>query len=277
MTDENVLIVVPSRDDTVQQLRYAIDQGGLHLHYQPIVELRTRRTVGFEALVRWEHPALGLLFARQFIGMAEDSGLIGGLDRWVVTEACRQVGQWASDFPKREFLIRVNMSATTLTSSGLIEDVAESLNSVTKGKWSSRVGPPRLGIEITERADLGDLTSAAHVVLSLKSMGVEVGADNFGSGRLSMTTLSHLPLDFIKVSASFVRNAANDFYDRAIVQSCIRMAAGLDIGVIANGLEDVPAVDELLTLGCLIGQGHVFEYPMEAIAVNHYLSGETSS
>jgi diguanylate cyclase (GGDEF)-like protein len=245
------------RSRTELLLAEGIDDGGLELHYQPEVDLRTGVVTAVEALVRWRHPTKGLLAAGEFITIAEQSGLVTAIGRWVFNEACRQQAAWAVLYPHLKLDMRVNMSPADFKFSDLVEFVEGCLE-------KHQVDPGRLCIEITEHAMMRDADHTAAVLRRFQKLGVEVAIDDFGTGFASMTELKHLPVNYLKLDMSFVRGILTDKYDRAIVKSICELASALDLGVIGEGIEDPRIAEELLELGCHRGQGYLMSKPRSA-------------
>ena len=248
--DAELRAVVNHRASMELMLREAIEGGALRLHYQPEVDLRTGRLLAVEALVRWQHPTRGLLSATDFIKVAEETGLVVDIGRWVFVEACRQLATWRRDYPNFEFVLRVNMSPAEFVMGDIVEFVEGCLH-------ANQIPGDRLCIEITEHAVLSEPERTAHILRRFQSLGVEVALDDFGTGFASMTELKNLPVDFLKLDMSFVQGITTDTYDRAIVESIIRLGKVLNLGVIAEGIEVPSILDELLLLGCTRGQGHL--------------------
>ena len=249
--------VVNERSRMELMLQEAIEGGGLRLHFQPEVNLHTGRLLAVEALVRWEHPTRGLLAASEFIKVAEETGLVTNIGRWVFAEACLQLGTWRRDYPDLDLIVRVNMSPADFKMGDLVEFVEECLR-------LNDIPGERLCIEITEHAVLGDPEKTARILKGFQALGVEIALDDFGTGFASMTELKNLPVNFLKLDMSFVSGITTDPYDRAIVESIIRLGKALNLGVIAEGIEDSSIVDKLLELGCHRGQGYLISRPVAA-------------
>ncbi len=239
---------VDERSQMELMLREAIDTGGLRLYFQPEVDLNSGKLLAVESLVRWQHPTRGLLNAADFITVAEETGLVTNLGRWVFAEACRQLSVWRRDYPDLDFTVRVNMSPADFKMGDLVEFVAGCL--INYG-----VPGDRLCVEITEYAVVDDPEQTARILRGFRALGVEIALDDFGTGFASMTELKNLPVDFLKLDMSFVRGVAKDPFDRAIVEAIIRLGRALGKEIIAEGVESSVIVDELLALGCSRGQG----------------------
>ncbi len=256
---------VNERSLTELMLREAIDLGGLRLHFQPEVDLRTGRVIAAEALVRWEHPTRGLLAASEFITVAEETGLVTEIGRWVFAEACRQLGVWQEQFRDLPLIVRINMSPADFRMGDLVEFVEQCLK-------DNNVPGNRLCIEITEYAVADEPERIAQILRGFQALGLEVALDDFGTGFASMTQLKDLPVNLLKLDMSFVRGITTDNYDRAIVESIIRLGAALNLGVIAEGIESSVIIEKLLELGCHRGQGYLISRPVPAEQLAEMLS-----
>ncbi len=245
------------RIDLENDLRRGIERGELRLHYQPIIDLASERVVGFEALVRWQHPERGLLQPGSFIPLAEETGLIVPLGRWVLETACRQASSWSiGRGDRRSLAMSVNLSARQFTQTDLAEEVGRVLA-------ASGLPARALELEITESIVMDRSEDSMRMLRRLRSMGVRLVLDDFGTGYSSLSYLKHLPLDTIKVDQSFVAGL-EDPADRSIVSSVIGLARGLGLDVIAEGIETREQQARLLELGCAVGQGYLFSRPVPA-------------
>jgi diguanylate cyclase (GGDEF)-like protein len=243
------------------ELRRALERGELRLHYQPKVELRTGRLVGLEALVRWQHPERGMVPPGSFIPMAEETGLIMPIGRWVLETACRQAGRWRSDAEIGEGLVMaVNLSPRQFRHPRLVDDVGHVLSAM-------RLDPGGLEIEITEGTAMGDADATVKTLERLKSLGVRLVIDDFGTGYSSLGYLKRFPIDVLKVDRSFVAGLPGNAGDAAIVQAVVGLSRALGLKAVAEGVETVPQLDELRALGCDQGQGYLFGRPMPAEAI----------
>lgn len=245
-----------ARRDLQLMLRAAIDEQQLELHYQPEVDLATGEVLGVEALVRWNHPHRGLLTAGAFIEVAERSGMIVDLGRWAVAEASRQDAEWRARMPHLATETRVNLSPLQLRGGDVLHTLA-----VCQTHGDVR---GRLSLEITEHAVLQDVEQAIRVLHELRALGVTVAIDDFGTGQSSLSQLKRLPLDFLKIDRSFVRDLGRDPADRALVDAMADLARAFDLELIGEGIETQRHVDQLLEVGCRRGQGFLFAKPMPA-------------
>jgi diguanylate cyclase (GGDEF)-like protein len=243
---------VEERQQVREELRRAIKQGELEVHYQPIVELAGATTIGFEALVRWRHPERGLLGPAAFIPIAEETWLINALGEQVLRAACAQLAVWCSE----PTYMSVNISARQLTDPELVAIVDDAL-------LTASVEPSALCLEITETALLADPAAAAEALNALHSMGVRLALDDFGTGYSSLQHLKDFPLDLIKLDRSFVSGLADEQErgDDAIVSGVLGLAQALGLSVIAEGIETPEQHARLVQLGCEAGQGYLFGRP----------------
>jgi len=252
--DAQLRSVANDRSELELSLRDAIEDGGLRLHFQPEVDLRTGRLLALEALVRWQHPVRGMIPAIDFITVAEETGLIVNIGRWVFAEACRQMALWSQTYPDGDFVLRINMSPAEFLMEDIVEFVEECL--VLNG-----VPGERICIEITEYGVLDKPEKTVKILLGFQALGVEVALDDFGTGTASMTELKTLPVNVLKLDLTFVRGITHDIYDRAIVESIIRLGSALSLKVVAEGIETTEIADKLVDLGCQRGQGYLISRP----------------
>jgi diguanylate cyclase (GGDEF)-like protein len=252
MSDQTI-----ERIDLENDLRQGIERGELRLHYQPLVDLATDRIVGFEALVRWQHPVRGLVPPVSFIPLAEETGLILPLGRWVLETACRQARAWRDARPDRpELYMSVNLSARQFMQLDLVDQVAAILA-------DTGLDPSGLEIEITESVLMDQSETGIRTLGRLRELGVRLVLDDFGTGYSSLSYLKHLPLDTIKIDRTFVAGLDGDT-DRSIVEAVVALARGLHIGVVAEGIETEAQYALLRDIGCDVGQGYLFSRPLAA-------------
>jgi diguanylate cyclase (GGDEF)-like protein/PAS domain S-box-containing protein len=266
--NEELRLRVDTRFDTETGLREAIDGGQLVLHYQPIVSDNDGHIHGFEALVRWNHPELGLIPPGEFISIAEESDLILLLGRWVLHEACLQAAEWRRRFaPDPPLTVSVNVSSRQLSNPHLVEDVEAALK-------QAELRPEFLALEMTESSIMGNAEQTLITLNRLKNMGVRLGIDDFGTGYSSLSYLHRLPFDTLKIDRSFVRelNAGKSSID--IVRAILELARSLKVEVIAEGVETEQQLSRLRTLGCAYFQGFLFSKPVDA-ATAESLYGQT--
>ncbi len=248
---------VDDRSQLEIQLRQAIEDDGLRLHFQPEVDLNTGKLLAVESLVRWEHPTRGLLAASEFIKVAEETGLVTKMGRWVFAEACRQLGVWRHRHPELDFTVRVNMSPADFKMGDLVGFVERCLR-------ENDVPGHALCIEVTEHAVVTEPAETAALLRELQALGVKIALDDFGTGFASMTELKNLPIEILKLDMTFVRGIVRDNFDRAIVESIIHLSKALNLEVVAEGIESSTIVDKLRELGCHRGQGYLISMPMAA-------------
>ncbi len=238
------------------ELRQALEHNQLRVYYQPIHRLDDARMVGAEALVRWQHPERGLVPPGEFIPMAEDSGLIGAIDAWVLEQACIQMGQWLQRGVKLEF-VAVNVSSRLFSRGELDLRVARVLA-------QTGLDPARLELEVTESAVMDDPDRALELLQHLHSLGVRLAIDDFGTGYSSLARLKRLPVDKLKLDQSFVRGLPSDPEDAAIARAVITLGQSLGLRVLAEGIETAEQAAYLRESGCLLGQGYWFGRPQPA-------------
>jgi diguanylate cyclase (GGDEF)-like protein/PAS domain S-box-containing protein len=237
-------------------LRHAVERGELVLHYQPQMTLATGEVSGVEALLRWRHPVRGLLFPAQFISVAEETGLIVPIGRWVLGEACRQAVAWqrAGLPPMR---IAVNVSAVELRAKEFAEGVGAILQ-------ASGLEPRWLELELTETFLMLDSSATGRVLQALKDLGVQLALDDFGTGYSSLSYMRRFPIDTLKIDQSFVRNLTTNADDASIVNAVINMGHSLHMLVVAEGVETPEQAAALRAQACPQAQGHYFSHPVNA-------------
>ncbi len=247
---------VVARLDTERELRHALDHGGLLVHYQPVVSLRTGRLAGFEALVRWQHPQKGLLGPADFLAVAEDSGLMRPIGRWVRTEVCRTVARWHQEHPEwGRFVTSINVSAAELSDPHLAMNIAKLV-------LDSDIAPELLSFEMTERLALQDAEVVRDLFGELQELGVRLALDDFGTGYSPLLHLKEFPIDAVKVDRGFVTGLGVDPFDDAIVDAVVDLAHHLELSSVALGVETAAQADHLRRVGCMQAQGHWFAAPM---------------
>ena len=241
------------------ELRQAVAKDQLRLVYQPEVDLRSGKVVGVEALVRWEHPERGMLSPAEFIPLAEETGEILTLGRWILAEACREGARWVQ-MHQDPFVISVNLSAREFEDRALVGRVASALDRADLPAASLR-------LEITETALLRDSPVANTTLEALKELGVELALDDFGIGYSSLSYLSRLPIDVVKIDQSFVAEMTNDRRQRAIVQAVVTLAHACGAQVVAEGIETPDQLAALQEWGCRSAQGFYFADGLDAQAM----------
>jgi diguanylate cyclase (GGDEF)-like protein len=260
----------PAQLALLAELRAAIGGGQLVLHHQPVLS-RDRAVTGFEALVRWQHPVLGLLAPGRFVPLAEDTGLIRPLTSWVLTTALADLRAWRdADVVGPDVTVSVNLSAQSFLDERIVDEVVAALA-------DSGVPPTCLVLEITETAIMDDPATANAVVNELTSIGVRVAIDDFGVGYSSLAYLKRLPVDQLKVDRSFVQHMGTDPSDAIIVRAVVDLARNLGLRTVAEGVEDEATWEALLALGCDAAQGFHLGRPMPADAVPAWLQAQETS
>jgi diguanylate cyclase (GGDEF)-like protein len=234
----------------------AADSGQLRLNYQPQVELRSGRIVGVEALARWHHPSRGWVSPGEFIPIAESSDLILKIGSWVLEEACRQLRLWRLE-GIADLTVAVNMSARQFRQPGLVEKILKTLA-------SNGVEPDSMEIELTESIVMADAGNGIETLNQLCAAGFTIAVDDFGTGYSSLSYLQRLPIGRLKIDQSFVRNLGASAESDGIVQAVIALAHGLNMSVVAEGVETPAQLERLRAFGCDFGQGYLFGRPRKA-------------
>ncbi len=254
------------RLDTEVELRRALADDQLRVHYQPLRDVQTGALLGLEALVRWQHPVRGLVPPMEFIPIAEETGLIVPLGEWVLEAACVQLAAWHHDFPEhRRLSMAVNLSGSQIVQADFVERVAGILE---------RTGVSRsaLELEITESVLMRDAEKAMAVLHSLKALGVHLSVDDFGTGYSSLSYLKRFPVDALKIDRSFVDGLGQEAEDSAIVQAIQALAVSLGMTTVAEGVETSMQLDVLRRLGCRRAQGFWFSEAVPADAITALLA-----
>lgn len=250
-------------------LRYALDRHEFEVHYQPQLNLSTGKIEGCEALIRWRHPEWGYISPATFIPLTEETGLVVPIGQWVLETACAQAGRWLSLNLGLRY-VSVNISSVQFNQSSLIDVVKNALT-------VSGLAPSELELEVTETALMQDSDAAIAILLELKALGVRIAIDDFGTGYSSLSYLKHLPIDTLKIDNCFVRGAAYDPKNQAILQSTIELAHRLGLKVVAEGVE---THDERVLLNqycCDYLQGFWVGRPMSAAAFEKSLTSSPAS
>jgi diguanylate cyclase (GGDEF)-like protein/PAS domain S-box-containing protein len=265
----------PEMHDAIQEglqlkadLLRAVSGGGqLMLDYQPIVSLDDSAIVGVEALARWNHPTRGRLLPHDFIPLAEESGTIVSIGRWVLHEACRQAQRWVDLFVD-DLTIAVNVSARQLDADGLIDDVRAALS-------ESGLAPQRLVLEITESELMTNFERAGDTLTALQQLGVRIAIDDFGTGYSSLGQLQHLPVDILKVDRVFADPAGKQSDNGGLLGAVMAIGESLHLTTIAEGIETATQLEELKALACPLGQGYLFSHPVPANAIDALLARQS--
>ena len=247
------------------ELRHGIKDGALRVHYQPRVDLRTGQTIGVEALVRWQHPTRGLLPPSEFIGMAEESGLVRPLGAWVLEATLNQAERWRrGNLNGARLEFAVNLSARQLNDPDLVPMIEDALR-------IRNFDPARLLLEITETALMDDPGAALECLTALKNLGVSLAVDDFGTGYSSLTYLKKFPVDELKIDRSFIMGLGHDTGDAAIVASCIDLAHAVGIRAVAEGVETPGQLRTVTAMGCDLAQGFHISPPLPALQIEGWL------
>ncbi len=256
---------VVERLDLLADLRYAIERNELELEYQPIVDLDTRKVSGLETLVRWDHPRRGRIAPADFIPIAEQSGLIVSIGRWVMLHACAHARHWSRSLPELlPVTVTVNLSARQLGDVNLIDDVANALRVAGLRK-------DQLVLELTESTLLANSEETVGILMALKALGVRLAIDDFGTGYSSLSYLHRFPVDVLKIDKSFVDGVGNGPGAGALASAVIALGNSLGLKTVAEGIESTGQYDALLALGCKFGQGFLFSHPLPPGEVLPYL------
>jgi EAL domain-containing protein (putative c-di-GMP-specific phosphodiesterase class I) len=252
------------RIDLEERLRRAVERGEIVVHYQPIVSVVDGAIVGAEALARWEHPDRGLVLPDAFIPMAEETGLIAGIGREVLTIACRDASAWTAY--DAGFQVSVNLSARQLSTEAIIDDVRAALE-------SAALSPSRLTLEITESVLLADTSMTIDRLSRLKALGVRLSIDDFGTGYSALSYLRSFPLDELKIDRSFVRSMRDDPRVARLVGAIVQIGSALGLETVAEGVEHQDEADLLRTFGCDRAQGFLYSKPVAAAVLASRLNG----
>ncbi|ASD22857.1 diguanylate phosphodiesterase [Cryobacterium sp. LW097] len=252
----DMLDSVRERSRITAELRNAVAGGELALRYQPVVELASGTVIGFEALLRWHHPVRGLIMPDSFIPIAEETGLILELGRWVLHEGVAQLRRWSETEPElTDFCLHINLSAAELLRGDLLEDVRETLA-------RNHVAPPRLVLEITETVLMSKGTAEEQVLGELRDLGVGLQIDDFGTGYSSISYLRTLPADTVKVDRSLIQDMASDPQQQKFVAAILQLIYSAGLKAIVEGIETAEQAILLQTMGCLYGQGYFYDRPL---------------
>ena len=255
--EEGMRHEVQERLGLTRELAAALEAGDqLALHYQPIVRLDGEEVIGVEALLRWQHPTRGAIPPLSFIPLAEESGLIVELGRWVLQEATHQMAAWAAESPVlAPLFMSVNVSARQLDEPRFVEDVRWALD-------RAGLAPEALVLEITESVIMQRANGVLDRLMTLRGLGVRVAIDDFGTGYSSLGYLKHLPVDLVKVDRSFTTDLDEQAPPQALAEAIVRLGATLQLETIAEGIESLAQAEHLRSLSCEYGQGYLFARPL---------------
>ena len=261
-------VAVVRRQQLKGELEGAIGRNEFTLHFQPIVDLKTRKPVGAEALVRWDHPDWGLVPPPEFIGLAEESGLIVPLGAWILQEATRHA-RALQDAAQQPFTMSVNLSAVQLNDPNLVATVRAALD-------ASGLAPDDLILEITETVLAGENDSSIRALEELRALGIKIAIDDFGTGYSTLSYLYRFPLDILKIDREFVSTLTKGPDELAVVQTLIELASVLDLRTVAEGIETEQQVHLLTELRCGGGQGYLFSRPLAPESLQQWLRREAA-
>ena len=249
------------------ELRQALERREFRVYYQPTVSLKTGRIVGFEALVRWEHPERGLVFPCEFVSLAEERSLIVPLGMWVLEEACRQAKQWHEDRRTSDppLVMTVNLSAKQFERPRLVQYIEHILE-------DTRLDPLCLNLEITESALMRDGPSTINILRELKALGVSLSIDDFGTGYSSLSYLQRFPADYLKIDRSFVSQLDEGAANKMLVSGMISLAHNLGMKPVGEGVESAEQLAWLRETKCELAQGYYFSEPLPSQAASALLS-----
>lgn len=241
-------------------LRRAIERGEFEVYYQPIVSLKDDAIItGFEALVRWHHPERGLVSPEDFISVAEDTGQIIHLGKWVLEQSCRQMKQWQNQYPRyRDLTLSVNLSGKQFLQANMVEQISEVLE-------STGFNPRKLQLEITESVVIENTEIVTEMLMRLHDLGIQLTMDDFGTGYSSLSYLHNFPIDVLKIDKSFISRKGGDSKNQ-IVSTIITLARNMGLKVVAEGVETEEQLAHLKDLQCAYGQGFLFSHPNTAAA-----------
>jgi EAL domain-containing protein (putative c-di-GMP-specific phosphodiesterase class I) len=237
-------------------LQRAVEHGEFELYYQPVIELGNGRISGVEALIRWMHPVRGMIPPLDFIPLAEETGLIVQIGRWVIRQACEYAMDLRGRFPSKEpFHMAVNISARQLQRTEIVEEVAEVLR-------DTGMDPHSLILEITETVMMQDMELSIERLTALKELGVQLAIDDFGTGYSSLNYVRRFPVDILKVDKSFIDGVADGGESSALTAAVIELAGILNLKPVAEGIERPDQLERLMELNCDLGQGYLFAKPL---------------
>jgi diguanylate cyclase (GGDEF)-like protein/PAS domain S-box-containing protein len=260
-----------SRLKVESELHRALERNEFVLHYQPLLSLKTGEVCEVEALVRWQHPERGLLGPGEFIPVAEETGAIVQLGRWVLTEAVAQLKRWETQFPFMKSIdLAVNVSGKQFSEAQIVKDVKDVLE-------ESGLQPDRLHLEITEGSSIEGAADITQTLSLLRDLGVKLHLDDFGTGYSSLSYLHRMPVNALKIDRSFVGSMATDMFSHSIVQAIVTLARTLKLRVIAEGVETKSQLEQLMASGCDSAQGYFFSKPVPAGEIGGFVSSKRQS
>jgi EAL domain-containing protein (putative c-di-GMP-specific phosphodiesterase class I) len=248
-----------------QDLRQALEQQQLQVYYQPIMAIESGQIYGFEALVRWQHPEKGLLTPKDFIAIAEETGLIVPLDRWVLQTACAQLAQWHQQFPQFPALkMSINLSALDLWLGDLLPEIM-----TLQQQW--QLSPQAITLEITESMLVENVEKTIVLLQQLQNQGIQISIDDFGTGYSSLNYLYQFPVHSLKIDRSFIQSMFDSPRSHKIVETIITLSHQLGIQSIAEGIETPEQLAQLHQLGCELAQGYLFTEALRPCGATAFL------
>jgi EAL domain-containing protein (putative c-di-GMP-specific phosphodiesterase class I) len=247
-------------------LRRAVERREFEVYYQPIISLEDDSQInGFEALVRWHHPERGLVAPQDFISVAEDTGQIIHLGKWVLEQSCRQMKQWQDQYPRyRNLTLSVNLSGKQFLQPNLVEQISEVLE-------STGFDPRNLQLEITESVVIDNTEIVTEMLMRLHQLGIQLTMDDFGTGYSSLSYLHNFPIDVLKIDRSFISQKEGNSKSQ-IVSTIITLARNMGLKVVAEGIETEEQLEHLKVLQCAYGQGFLFSHPITAQATEELIA-----
>ena len=264
--DATMNALAVKRLELESDLHLALERSEFMVYYQPKIALGTERIVGMEALVRWNSPTRGLVPPGEFIPLAEETGLILPLGRWVLEEACRQSTRWNTAGVQEDLVVSVNLSARQFVQPTLVEEVERAIR-------ATGANPRHLQLEITESVAMGDAEATVQTLQRLKALGVELAIDDFGTGYSSLAYLKRFPLDVLKIDRAFVSGLQRDSDDTSIINAVVSLARALRLTVVAEGVETADEAAQLHELGCTVGQGYYWAKPLPPTQADSFVEG----
>jgi EAL domain-containing protein (putative c-di-GMP-specific phosphodiesterase class I) len=251
-------------------LERALERDEFFVLYQPVMDLSTLEVVGVAALVRWRHPERGVVGPLDFIPVAEETGAIIALGRWVLEEACRQSLAWDVLEPRRPITMNVNVSGRQVAEPGYVAEVAQVL-------VESGIDPSRLVLEFTEGVLMKDTDATLATMRALKALGVRLAIDDFGTGYSSLSYVRRFPIDVLKIDRSFVASMADGPDETALMRSILNLSETLHLQTVAEGIEEPGQLAELQSLGADLGQGFLFAKPLAPGDISTLLTAQSGS
>lgn len=261
--------VVSHRARLNQDLRGAVRRGEMEVHYQPIVATGSGQVTGAEALLRWHHPAFGMVHPDVMIPLAEQSGLISDIGRWVMEQACRDRKRWLGQTSQEDLGVSVNISIHQLMSPGFANLVSTVLS-------DTETQPDQMTLEVTESVLVSDRERALAALVSLKNIGVALALDDFGTGQSSLSHLKHFPMDTVKIDRGFIGDLETSLASRLIVRAVVGLAHGMNMAVVAEGVETAGQRTRVAEMSCDFSQGYLFARPRNAEDLNALLGDRQS-